>query len=280
MTARDTAAYDQGLFAGTAACYARYRPPYPAESVNHLVDEFGLGADVTVLDLGCGTGQLAVPLARVGCRVWAVDPDMETVLEGTRRQPADLAGDVRWVVSRVEDLRTDDLPPMRLCTMGASFHWMDRAGVLAFLDRVVEAAGGIALLSGSASIWSCGELQGEWVEVTREVITEFLGPQRRAGGGTYSHPKLTHEQVLAGSAFNAVDQRRFTTTRLLSIDDVIGQQLSTSYASPGLLGDRLEQYRRELDRRLRQIVPDEGFATVEHTDVIVARRGGGGGGAG
>ena len=192
MTGRDTTAYDLKLFAGTAAYYARYRPPYPAESIDHLVDEFELGAGVPVLDLGCGTGQLAVPLARAGCRVWAVDPDVEMVLEGTRRQPAELTGDVRWVVSRAENLRADDLPPMRLCTMGASFHWMDRAGVLAFLDRVVEAAGGIALLSGSASIWSRNEeLQGEWVEVTREVITEFLGPQRRAGAGTYSHPKLT-----------------------------------------------------------------------------------------
>ncbi|GLK99218.1 class I SAM-dependent methyltransferase [Dactylosporangium matsuzakiense] len=281
MSARDTAEYDQELFAGTAGYYARYRPPYPAEAVAYLVDGFGLGAGTAVLDLGCGTGQVAVPLAQAGCRVWAVDPDMDMIVEGTRHQPAGLAGDVRWLVSRAEDLRAEDLPPMRLCTMGASFHWMDRAGVLAFLDTVVEPGGGVALLSGSSSIWSRnGEMQGDWVETARAVITEFLGPQRRAGAGTYSHPKLTHEQVLAGSAFNAVEQRRFTVTRLLSVDEVVGLQLSTSYASPSLLGDRLAQFRQEFTRRLEQIAPDEGFATVEHNDVIVARRGGGGGSAG
>ncbi|MFJ6200052.1 class I SAM-dependent methyltransferase [Micromonospora sp. NPDC092111] len=281
MSRPEGTTYDQDLFAGAAAYYARYRPPYPTEAVDHLVDAFRLAAGPPVLDLGCGTGQLAVPLARAGCRVWAVDPDREMIDEGVRTAPADLADHVRWVVARAEDLVADDLPAMRLCTMGASFHWMARESVLAFLDRVVEPDGGVALVSGSASIWSRdGALQGDWVPVARDVIVEFLGPRRRAGGGTYDHPPRTHEQVLADSAFHRVERRRFTTTRLLTVDDVIGQQLSTSYASPKLLGDRLPDFRRELARRLREVAPEGEFPTVEHTDVIVARRGDRTGGTG
>ncbi|GAB3838134.1 hypothetical protein [Dactylosporangium cerinum] len=178
------------------------------------------------------------------------------IAEGSTLLPPDLPGQVRWVTARSEDLRATDLPPLRLCTMGASFHWMDRDAVLAFLDTVVEPGGGIALLSGSASIFSRSDgLEGAWLEVTREVVTEFLGPRRRAGSGTYSHPKRSHEQVLASSAFGAVEAHRFTTTRPLSVDAVIGQQLSTSYASPTQLGDRLPDFRRELARRLEAIVP-------------------------
>jgi hypothetical protein len=157
--------------------------------------------------------------------------------------------------------------------MGASFHWMGRDLVLKALDEIVEPEGGVALVSGSASIFSAtGAVEGAWLDVTREVVTEILGTQRRAGRGTYSHPERTHEQVLLDSAFSRLEIRRFTSIRLLTIEDVIGQQLSTSYASPMQLGDRLPEFRATLTRRLRELDPSNGFETVEHTDVIMARR--------
>jgi SAM-dependent methyltransferase len=266
--------HDPELFAGTAQYYARYRPPYPAELFGCLIAEFGLDGRCTVLDLGCGTGQLALPLSRNGIKVWAVDPDSDMIAEGYRAQTAAESGNIRWLLGRGEDIRSMGLPAIRLCTMGASFHWMDRDLVVKALEEIVEPEGGIALVSGSASIFSItGAVEGAWLEVTREVVTEFLGPQRRAGRGTYDHPQRTHEHVLRDSAFDHLQTHRFTSTRRLSIDDVIGQQLSTSYASPGQLGDRLPQFRSELARRLRRLDPDgTGFDTVEHTDLIVARR--------
>lgn len=268
-----TTPYDRELFAEAAHYYARYRPPYPAAVIDWIVRALRLGDGSAVLDLGCGTGQLALPLSAAGCRVYAVDPDPDMIAEAERSRIAGGYGEVRWIIGRAETLRAAGLSPVRAATLGASFHWMDRELVLQFLDEVVEPGGGLALVSGSASIWSRSDaLEGGWLEVTRDVVTEFLGPRRRAGSGTYSHPERTHEQVLLASAFAAIEQRRFTTTRLLSVDDVIGQQLSTSYASPALLGDRLPAFRAELSRRLAEIVPDDGFGTVEHTDVILARR--------
>lgn len=265
--------HDHELFAGTALYYARYRPPYPSELFEALVSEFGLDDRCTVLDLGCGTGQLALPLSRIGSTVWAMDPDADMIAEGVRAQAAAGYGNIRWVLARGEDIRSTGLPPLRLSTMGASFHWMDRDLVLTALDEIVEPDGGVALVSGAASIFSATDaVEGAWLDVTREVVSEFLGPRRRAGRGIYSHPKRTHEQVLLDSAFGRLETRRFTSTRLLTIDEVIGQQLSTSYASPMQLGDRLPEFRAELTRRLRELDSSDGFETVEHTDVIVARR--------
>lgn len=265
--------HDRDLFAGTATYYAQYRPPYPVELLDSLAVEFGLGPGTAVLDLGCGTGQLALPLSRTGCAVWAVDPDPDMIGEGVRTQAGGEYGNVRWVLGRGEDLRSADLPKIRLCTMGASFHWTDRDLVLETLDRMIEPDGGVALVSGSASIWSkTGALEGAWLDVTREVIEQFLGPKRRAGRGTYTHPTRSHDQVLLDSAFNVLEKRRFTSVRLLSVDDVVGQQLSTSYASPAQLEDRLLEFCSELSRRLLELEPGDGFETVEHTDLIVARR--------
>jgi ubiquinone/menaquinone biosynthesis C-methylase UbiE len=269
----DIPTHDGELFAGTACYYARYRPPYPAELLDELTAGFRLGPPAEVLDLGCGTGQLALALSRNGSTVWAMDPDPDMIAEGVRTQAGGEYGGVRWILGRGEDLRTAGLPQIRLCTMGASFHWMDRDLVLAKLDELIEPDGGVALVSGSASIWSqTGALEGAWLDVTREVIEQFLGPKRRAGSGTYSHPTRKHDEVLRDSAFNRLEHRQFTSVRLLSVDDVVGQQLSTSYASPAHLGTRLPEFRAELSRRLLELGPGDGFETVEHTDLIVARR--------
>jgi SAM-dependent methyltransferase len=264
--------HDRELFADTAYYYARYRPPYPAALFECLTSEFELDSQCSVLDLGCGTGQLALPLSLAAGAVWAMDPDADMIGEGVRAEADGDYGNIRWVLGGSEDLRDQGLPPLRLAALGASFHWMARDQVLEALDELVEPHGGIALVSGSASIFSVsGAVAGAWLDVTRRVVAEFLGPQRRAGRGTYSHPERTHEQVLLDSAFRHLDIRRFTSTRVLTVDDVIGQQLSTSYASPRQLRDRLPDFRAVLTRRLREL-PGDGFETVEHTDVIMARR--------
>jgi len=264
---------DLGLFDGAAWYYARYRPPYPAELLQELVTEFGLGDGTDVLDLGCGTGQLALPLSRRGAIVWAVDPDPDMIGEGVRAQARSGHGNVRWILGRDVDLGTASLPPLRLCAMGSSFHWMDRELVLKTLGRLIEPDGGVALVSASASIFSQTDaVHGAWLDVTKEVVRQFLGPQRRAGSGTYSHPKRGHEEVLRDSAFGQLQTRQFTTTRTLTVDDVIGQQLSTSYASPAQLGEQESQFRAELSRRLLELRPDGLFDTVERTELIVARR--------
>ena len=49
-----------------ASYYARYRRGYPPAAIDLLVDAFGLTAQDVVMDLGCGTGQLSLPLAEHG----------------------------------------------------------------------------------------------------------------------------------------------------------------------------------------------------------------------
>jgi len=271
MTPTSGIARGRELFAGTSAYYARYRPAYPGELIENLAGEFGLGPGADALDLGCGTGQIGLPLSRTGCAVWAVDPDPDMIGEGIRRQATGDYGNVRWLLGRGEDLLSAGLPQLRLCTMGASFHWMDRDRVLTALGQLIEPAGGVVLASGSASIFSqANSVEAAWLEVTREVVRQFLGPERRAGRGTYRHPARGHQEVLRDSAFCQVTTRRYTSTRFMSVDDVVGLQLSTSYASPVLLDDRLPAFCAELSRRLREM--GEEFETIEHTEVIVARR--------
>ncbi|EIV92907.1 trans-aconitate 2-methyltransferase [Frankia sp. QA3] len=114
----------RATFTEDAELYDRARPGYPPRMFDDLAAMVGLGAGCRVLEIGCGTGQATVPLARRGCRIVAVElgPEMAAV---ARRN---LAGhrDVQVLNAVFEDW---PLPPEPFDVVFAAtaFHWIDPA---------------------------------------------------------------------------------------------------------------------------------------------------------
>jgi len=68
-------------FKGTAWYYARYRQSYPEPFFIHITERFHLDETGRLLDLGCGTGQLAIPLVKRFEQVIGMDPEPEMLAE-------------------------------------------------------------------------------------------------------------------------------------------------------------------------------------------------------
>jgi SAM-dependent methyltransferase len=64
-----------GFSGEVADLYHRYRHGYPDAVIDELTGAFGLTGQDVVVDLGCGTGQLALPMARRVRAVVGVDPE-------------------------------------------------------------------------------------------------------------------------------------------------------------------------------------------------------------
>ena len=109
-------------FDETAARYDRVRPGYPAALFDDLASLCGLRAGSRVLEVGCGTGQATVPLARRGYVVCAVEL-------GARMAEVARARLAAFPAAEVERAAFEDwpLPPASFDAVMAAtaFHWLD-----------------------------------------------------------------------------------------------------------------------------------------------------------
>ena len=252
-----------GLFAGNVAYYERYRLGYPDRLLRRVAAEAGLKPGDSVLDLGTGTGMLAIPFARMGMAVTAMDPE-PAMLAAARAGAGDLAIDFRLGGSA--DL-TPGMGPFKLVAMGRSFHWMDRAATLAMLDRIVAPGGGVALFHDAHPPVE----ENRWFKTLYDVARKFGRDENehvkeRDGG----HRR--YEPYLFASAFTELDWLSVTIRQSLTVDDIIGRAFSMSTCSPDRLGARREAFAELLGAALRDQSPTGTFTEVAELVALLARR--------
>ncbi|MEV0030150.1 class I SAM-dependent methyltransferase [Nocardia sp. NPDC050793] len=254
-----------GPFTGTAWHYARYRPGYPDAFIGDVIQSFGLDGTGRLLDLGCGTGQLTLPLAQhVGAAV-GVDPEPEMLIEADRQARAADVTNVTWAQGSSSDL-PGEFGRFRLVTIGRAFHWMDREQVLAALDSMVE--DGLVIANDHCLVRPVTA----WQLAIEEVQHRFLPPDQRSGTPTVADARESHEQILARSPFPYVRRRVYEFDRPWTIDQAIGYLYSTSLPLRRLLGDRRDAFEEEVTAALLAIDPSGQFVEPVSLEVLTATR--------
>lgn len=243
---------DLGFAGEVADFYASYRRGYPAAVFDDLVSTFGLTGADTVLDLGCGTGQLTVPMAeRVG-HVIGVDPSADMLAKGQRQE------NITWQVGSDTDLPAVD--GLGAVTIGQALHWMDHERLFRALRPLFRPGGGIAVVTNGTPLW----LQDvPWSRALRAVLEDWLGTEVKATCGTAEEDQRRYRDALVNAAYEV----RSTTveyTDELDLEHVVGGVYSA------LPLDRLPaKDRRPLfeERVRRSLEPHRPFA--EHVRVSV-----------
>ncbi len=110
------------VFNDVAEEYDRHRPAYPDALIDQACEVGGLGPGATVLEIGCGTGQLTRSLLARGLRVTAVEPG-ERLIARARDQLGN-AGEVEFVNRRLEEA---SLPHAHYSAAfsASAIHWVD-----------------------------------------------------------------------------------------------------------------------------------------------------------
>lgn len=238
-------AFPADAFAGTARAYARYRPPYPAAMLDDLRARAGVSGGGTLLDLGCGPGRVAIPLAPHFRHVRAVDPEPEMIAVG-REEAGRLGLDrIEWQIARAEDL---DVPAgsIELITFGESFHRVDQP---LLIDRARRwlAPGGALVTMGLNTVF---QSEAPWHAVVCDVMRTWTGgwagPKSRAAARTF----WTHDAQLLAGGFAEVTSHEFLVPHVWRVDDIVGYMDATAGASRRKLGADADACHAELRRAL------------------------------
>lgn len=253
--------YDLTLFKGTAKYYAKYRPGYSQGVFDLLKKKYNLNGKGRLLDLGTGTGQLTIPLARYFQEVIAMDPDKEMLAAGRKSATNAKIKNIKWVRGSSETLNKQS-GKFRLVVMGRSFHWMKRREVLRKLYPIVVKGGGVVIVADQST-------KGFRGKIAKKVIKKYIGPIRRAGNFFYRRPPGLHEKVAKNSPFQKVEIKYIPYRRSWTIDQIVGHQYSTSYASKFVLGKKWKKFDKELRSELKKVNRGSKYIDIGTTQTIL-----------
>ncbi|MGE0544698.1 MAG: trans-aconitate 2-methyltransferase [Dehalococcoidia bacterium] len=228
--------------AGIVAAY-HHRPPYPAETFPMLAGLITT-APRTLLDVGCGTGDIARGLLPFVERIDAVDRSAPMIAAG-RSLPSGGDPRLRWILGMVES--ADLSPPYALITAGESLHWMDWAVVLPRFAELLTPGGVLAMIGRQTTPepWSAalGEIIPRY-STNREFQPYDLTEELTRRGlltvqGTKTTSPVLFRQSVAGYVESFHSRNGFSRDRMMpgqaaGFDEEL-THLVASFATDGLV---------------------------------------------
>jgi SAM-dependent methyltransferase len=255
------------LFASAVSYYARYRSGYPHAEIDALARWVGLDGTQRAIDIGCGTGQLAIPLARHASIVIAIDPIADMLAAGRRSARTAGVDNITWLQGDSAQLGDLVEPGALVAVFAASFHWTDRPAVARVLDGLLARGGSIVVINDDL-----GEDEDpDWVHAIAKIRHRYLGVDP-ARTDAHISPSRSHRDVLCDSPFSSVEVSTWSWMRQLTVDEVVGLQFSYSFSTPSLFGGRVAAFAADVREAVIALHPS-GLVTEQfRVEVLVAGR--------
>ncbi len=231
----------------------RHRPPYSAD----LYDWMGRLPPCagSLLDLGCGPGKLAGPLARYFEQVDAVDPAAAMLQVAAELFPG---ASIRWHCCPAEEF----LPKgsFDLITIGAAIHWMDHLRLFPLLCSWLVDGGILAVIDGDEA------QQPPWEEGWQALMVRWL-----SRSGQRWQPAAFRSDMRAWRRWvNVLEERTFSRAVTQTLDSFIECQHSRATWARAVMGIELAT---EFDAEIRELLTphlDNGQLRYETTATAVA----------
>jgi SAM-dependent methyltransferase len=280
-------AFRRDLYRGTARDYEQFRVPYPRDLTDGLARRAGADGTGRLLDLACGTGQLALPLRGYFREVWAVDqePDMISAVARQARTAPDTtapdttapdrtaqAGRLRLVTGAAEDLAAP-AAAFDLVTIGNAFHRLRRERVAALALRWLAPGRYLAL------VWADSPWAGNapWQLALAATMDRWRdrsadGAGRVPAGYEQDRRERPDAMILRDCGFEAGPTWSVPVSHEWTIAALTGFVFSTSVLSRAALGARAAEFAADLRRELLGGAPDGRFRQVISFGCELARR--------
>ncbi len=208
-------------FSSRVENYIKYRPGYPASTIDLFKQKCGLAADSVIADIGSGTGILTELLLKNGNSVFGIEPNREMRAAAERL----LAGYPRFTsIAATAETTTLKDGSIDLITAGQAFHWFDRAKARTEFQRILKPCGWAAL------IWNDRQVNSHPFLAAYEDLLKTFGTDYETVG--HKHVELDDVREFFGAG--KFDHAVFPSSQHFDYVGLQGRLLSSSYApEPG-----------------------------------------------
>ncbi len=207
-----------GRFTGLAQGYAKYRPSYPTQAIDCLIQECGLSPGSTVVDIGCGTGISTRLLADRKLHVIGIDPNDDMLSTARNTTRSENSGTIEYHIGKAE---ATGLPAgfAKAVTAFQAFHWFGGEEALAEFHRLLVSDGSVALM------WNDRDDSDPLTAAYHDILASTREGEAIANSWRKSSDVLFHLRW-----FEAPRTFTFDSDQVLDEDGLIGRAMSASYA--------------------------------------------------
>ena len=248
-------------FGQTAEDYARYRADFPESFFSRLADLGLATGGQRILDIGTGTGALALAFAARGNAVVGLDPAPEMIVQAKRRA-ADRGLDVSFLEGSAENT---DQPSAAFdaVTAATCWHWFDRPRAAAECARLLKPGGRLLI---AAMDWY--DTPGSVLEASMTLIAEH-NPSWAGGESHGFNPAWGWEAMDQGfsveSAFSYVEAIPY------SHEAWRGRIRASAGVGASLPDDKVADFDRAHEALLKARFPQDPLAIEHRISAVLAR---------
>ena len=243
----------QERFSNRAEDYAKYRPSYPSQAIDCILEELGESNRLIAADIGAGTGIASRLLADRGVEIIAIEPN------AAMREAAEPHSLVQFKDGNAENTKLED-DSVDLITCFQAFHWFNPEPTLKEFARILKPKGRLA------AVWNNRDRQDKF---TREYDRLM-----KISSKAKSKPSRTDriESLRNTPLFSSVCHLVFSDRYALNRDGLIGRAMSASYVPKA--GKVNEKITRKLNKLYDRYCDDNGLVYFKYkTDVYLTAKG-------
>lgn len=234
-------------FGRTAIDYESHRPGFPPDFFDRLSAMGWIAAGQRVLDLGTGTGSLALGLAERGLVTTGLDIAAE-LLEVARGAAAERGLSARFVVGRAEGTLQDP-EAFDVVTAGQCWWWFDATSVVHEVKRVLAPRGRLLICD-----FSYLPLPGTVAAATEDLILRH-NPGWPKAGWSGVHPEQV--QALDHGGFEQVESFSYVVDVPFTHLGWQGRIRTCNGVGAALAAAQVERFDAELGEMLASEFPSE-----------------------
>jgi ubiquinone/menaquinone biosynthesis C-methylase UbiE len=225
------------LFEKFAADYAGFRPDYPADLIESIVEHFRLDKNSLILDLACGTGNLTRQLQKATHgQVFGFDCSI-IMLKHSRE-------------SRIACAKAEALPIKAALfdaiVVGQAFHWFEFTSALSEIRRALKPGGGLAIVY----YWRKKPMDGH--RLMMDKLVKQYNPGFNPAFMDYDWQKI----ISSHGGFDNIDNFATDCVYEYKIPDYLKLQRSKSYIGDAMPPKTLAKFMAEAETMLKSLYPD------------------------